>query len=116
MTYKEFLIKSKEFEDKGYSKNFKDDDPIQIEGNYFYKTIEYGEDNRAINILVFKIYNFEKYADRTPGDSYYSFEPVVTFSRTTDERIDLHIHFPEHSIEFIEEKAKQFGEWCKQYM
>lgn len=121
MTRREFLIKLKELKDKGYSKNFKDDETINSDGTHeFYKVIEYADDKygdrRAINQVILKVYNFEKYADRVPEESYYSFEPIIMFSRDTEERIDLHIHYPKHSIEFIERKARQFGEWCKQYM
>ena len=75
-------------------------------GHYLYKVIEYSDDKygdtRAINQLILKVWNLEKYADRVPEESLYSIEPVIMFSRDTDERIDLHFHYPKHTIEYIE--------------
>lgn len=121
MTKQEFINTCKELELKGYKKNFKYDGTINGNGtHYFYKVIEYADDKygdtRAINQLILKVWNFEKYADRVPEESLYSIEPVIMFSRDTDERIDLHLDHPKHSVEYLERKAKQFGEWCKQNM
>ena len=118
----EFIDKCKELELKGYKKNFKFNEKINSNGtHYLYKVIEYADDkygdNRAINQLIIKIWNFEDYADRVAETSLYSFEPVIMFSRDTDERIDLHLSLDDkHPIEYLEMKARQFGEWCKQYM
>lgn len=121
MTKQEFIRRCHELEDRGYHKNFKYDEKINNNGtHYLYKVIKYEDDEygerRAVNQLLLYIWNFEDYAHSVPENSWYSFEPVVTFSRFTDERIDLHIHFPEHDIEYLERKARQFGEWCEQYM
>ena len=121
MTKQEFIQKVKELEAKGYVKNFKLDEKINSNGtHYLYKVIDRDRDKygdvRTINQLLFKVYNFEDYADRVPEQSLYSLEPVVMFSRDTEERIDLTISFPKHSVEYLERKARQFGEWCKQYM
>ena len=121
MTKQEFIEICKELELKGYKKNFKYDEPINDDGtHYLYKVIEYADDKygdtRAINQLILKVWNLEKYADRVPEESMYSIEPVIMFSRDTEERIDLHLHYPKHTIEYIEKKAVQFGEWCKQNM
>ena len=121
MTRAEFIDTCKELELKGYKKNFKFDEKINSNGtHYLYKVIEYADDKygdtRAINQLILKIWNFEDYADRVPEESMYSIEPVIMISRDTDERIDLHLDYPKHSIEYLETKARQFGEWCKQYM
>lgn len=122
MTRTEFIDKCKELELKGYKKNFRFDEKINSNGtHYLYKVIEYADDKygdkRAINQLIIKIWNLEDYADRVPETSLYSFEPVIMFSRDTDERIDLHLSLDDkHPIEYLEMKARQFGEWCKQYM
>lgn len=118
MTREQFLEKCKEFEEKGYKRNFRDGQKIDSNGtHYYYKVIEYADneygETRAINMLLFKIYNFEDYYDRVPAESMYAFEPVVMFSRTTDERIDLILSYPKFPIEYLEEKAKSFGEWAK---
>lgn len=119
MTKEEFLKRCKELESKGYKKNFKDGEKINSNGtHYYYKAIEYADDGydgtRAINQLLFKIYNLEDYYDRVPPESMYAFEPVIMFSRTTDERIDLTLSYPKFPVEYIEEKAKSFGEWAKE--
>lgn len=121
MTKEEFIEKCKELELKGYKKTFKYDGTLHNNGiDYLYKVIEYDEDKygdqRAINQLLFKVWHFEDFRDRVPEESLYSLEPTIMFSRDTDERIDLTLSFPKHTVEYIERKAKQFGEWCKQYM
>lgn len=121
MTKQEFINTCKELELKGYKKNFKYDEPINDNGtHYLYKVIEYADDKygdtRAINQLILKVWCFEKYANIVPKESMYSIEPVIVISRDTDERIDLHLNYPKHTVEYLEEKALQFGEWCKQHM
>lgn len=85
---------------------------------YYYKTIDrdydkYG-DSRAINQILFRPWSLWEFRDRVPKDNWLSFEPVIMFSRDCDERIDLHLQYPERSINEIEEIAKKFGEWCKE--
>ena len=121
MTKQEFINTCKELELKGYKKNFNYDETINDNGtHHLYKVIEYADDKygdtRAINQLILKVWCFEKYADIVPKESMYSIDPVIVISRDADERIDLHLNYPKHSVEYLEEKALQFGEWCKQYM
>ena len=122
MTRDEFINQCKMLvEERGYGKNFTFDEKINNNGtHYLYKPIEYADDKygdkRAINQLILKVWNFEDYADRVPKESLFSLEPVVSVSRDTEELVELHIHYPKHDIEYLEEKAREFGQWCKQHM
>lgn len=122
---KEELLKAfDKLEKSGYRKNFRMEELDKILAKeplglpkYFYKVIErrYNErwdENRAINQLLFKIYSLEYYKDRITGDSLYSLEPVIMYSRNVNERIDLTLSYPDRSIEEIEEIAEKFGKWC----
>lgn len=123
MTKKEFLKVCKELYRRGYRRNFKMKDLYQpnYSGlfNYYYKVIDrdndkYG-DNRAINQLFFRPWSLWEFRDRLPDkDEWLSFQPIVMFSRDSDERVDLSLQFPERSIDELEQIAKDFGEWCKQ--
>lgn len=121
MTKQQFIQYCRELEERGYKKTFKYDEKIKNNyAHYLYKVIEYETDEygdrRAITQLLLYVWNFEDYADRVDENSFYSIEPVVSFSRNTDERIDMHVHAPKHEVEYLEHKAQQFGEWCKQHM
>lgn len=121
MTREEFYNKIAELEVAGYKKNFNiNEEPNPDGSHYLYKVIEYAEDkygdNRAINQLLLKIFNFTPYTDRVPENSLFSLSPIIMFSRDTDERIDLEISHPKHDIEWLECKAKEFGDWCKMNM
>lgn len=123
MTKKEFLKVCKELYGRGYRRNFKMKDLYKpnYSGlfNYYYKVIERGHDKYgdtwAINQLFFRPWSYWEYRDRLPSspDSWLSFEAVVVFGRNSDERVDLHLQYPERSIDELEEIAKNFGEWCK---
>lgn len=121
MTRKEFDKRVKELEDRGYVRSFGNDpiDSIQGDGtNYYYKVLDrYVSDdgNRAACILMFKIWNLSMYPNASE-EYAWSLEPVVTVSRVVDERIDLHIDFPKHSVDYLEKKAHEFYEWCCQNM
>lgn len=117
MTKEQFNKSCQELRDKGYKKNFRDGEVLNGKGwNYYYKVIEYREDeygdNRAINQLLFKIWHFEEFYDRVPAEAMYSLEPVVMFSRSTDERVDLILSHPIFSIDELEEIAIAFGKWA----
>ena len=118
----EFLRACKELYKRGYRRNFKMKDLYDpnTHGHFYwyYKTIErvpdkYG-DMRSINQILFHPWSFYLFRDKIPNDKLFSFEPVIMFSRNSDERIDLTLSHPARSIEEIEEIAVKFGEWCKQ--
>lgn len=119
---KEFLKVCKELYRRGYRRNFKMIDLYEDNycGNFkwYYKVIERvtdkDGDTRAINQLLFRPWSLWQFRSRLPSrDKWLSFEPVITFSRNVDERIDLTLTFPDRSIDEIEQIAKDFGEWCK---
>ena len=122
MNKKEFLKACKELYKRGYRRNFKMRDLYKPDysGLFYgyYKVIErdkdeYG-DSRAINQLLFRPWSLWEFRDRLPNsDNWLSLEPIVSFSRNTDERIELHISHPERSVEELEQIAKSFGEWYK---
>lgn len=122
LTKKEFLKVCKELYRRGYRRNFKMhelyEDNYHGHFKYYYKVIERATDKdgdtRAINQLLFRPWSLWQFRDRLPfGGKWLSFEPVISFSRNVDERIDLTLSFPDRSIDEIEQIAKDFGEWCK---
>lgn len=122
MNKKEFLKTCKELYKRGYRRNFKMKDLYKPNYSglfyYYYKVIDREEDkygdNRAINQLLFRPWSLWEFRDRLNTDNWLSLEPVISFSREVDERIDLELQFPERSIDELEQIAKDFGEWCKQ--
>ena len=66
-----------------------------------------------ITQLLFRPWSLWEFRDRLNNNNWLSFEPVVMFGRSSDERIDLTLQHPERSIDEIEQIAKDFGEWCK---
>ena len=128
MTKKELLKAIDELTNRGYIKNFSDEeldsklmDKYTGHTTYLYKVItrrkcEYGA-SRADNVLQYRVWSFELYRDRVPEQSLYSLEPVVMISRDIDERIDLHIEdYFKRTIEECEEIAKSFGVFCDSHI
>lgn len=122
MNKKEFLKVCKELYKRGYRRNFKMKDLYKPNYSglfyYYYKVIDREEDkygdSRAINQLLFRPWSLWEFRDRLHSDNWLSLEPIISFSREVDERIDLRLQFPERSIDELEQIAKDFGEWCKQ--
>lgn len=122
MNKKEFLKVCKELYKRGYRRNFKMKDLYKPNYSglfyYYYKVIDREEDKygdrRAINQLLFRPWSLWEFRDRLHSDNWLSLEPIISFSREVDERIDLRLQFPERSIDELEQIAKDFGEWCKQ--
>lgn len=122
MTREEFLKVCKELYKRGYRRNFKMKDLYKPNYSglfYYYRKVidreedKYG-DSRAINQLLFRPWSLWEFRDRLHSDNWLSFEPIISFSREVDERIDLQLQFPERNIEELEQIAKDFSEWCKQ--
>ena len=122
MNKKEFLKVCKELYKRGYRRNFKMKDLYKPNYSglfyYYYKVIDREEDkygdSRAINQLLFRPWSLWEFRDRLHSDNWLSLEPIISFSREVDERIDLQLQFPERSIDELEQIAKDFNEWCKQ--
>lgn len=123
MDEKEFLKVSKELYKMGYRRNFKMKDLYKSDYSglfyYYYKVIDetrdkYG-DRLVLTQLLFRPWSLWEFRDRLPdSDSYLSFEPIIMFGRSSNERMDLSLQFPERSIDELEQIAKDFSEWCKQ--
>lgn len=122
MNKKEFLKVCKELYKRGYRRNFKMSDLYKpnYEGLFYYyykvidKTYDENGDRVVLNQLLFRPWSLWEFRDRLNTDKWLSFEPVIMFGRSTDERIDLKLSHPERSIDELEQIAKDFGEWCKQ--
>lgn len=123
MNKKEFLKVCKELYKRGYRRNFKMKDLYKPNYSglfyYYYKVIDREEDkygdSRAINQLLFRPWSLWEFRDRLPNsDNWLSFEPIIMFGRSSNERIDVSLQFPERNIDELEKIAKDFGEWCKQ--
>lgn len=117
MTKEKFNQMCADLEQRGYKRNFKKGERLKGNGwHHYWKTLERRKDKwgdeRAINMLIFKIWHFEDYADRVPAEGMYNLEPVVMFSRSSDERIDLSLSHPKRSIDELEEIAVKFGKWA----
>lgn len=123
MTKKEFLKVCKELYKRGYKRNFKMQDLYRPNYSgvfkYYYKVIDetrdkYG-DRLVLNQLFFRPWSLWEFRDRLPNDdNWLSFEPVIMFGRSSDERIDLQLQYPDRSIDELEEIAINFGKWCKE--
>ncbi len=122
MNQKEFLKVCKELYKRGYKRNFKMKDLYKHNYSglfyYYYKVIDetrdkYG-DRLVLTQLLFRPWSLWEFRDRLHNDNWLSFEPVIMFGRSSDERIDLSLSYPERSIDELEQIAKDFGEWCKQ--
>lgn len=122
MDKKEFLKTCKELYKRGYRRNFKMRDLYNSDHTglfyHYYKVMDRQKDkygnSRAINQILFRPWSLWEFRDRLPNsDNWISFEPVILFSREVEERIDLHLQFPERSIDEIEEIAKKLGEFIK---
>lgn len=122
MNKKEFLKTCKELYKRGYRRNFKMKDLYKSNYSglfyYYYKVIDktYDEngDKVVLNQLLFRPWSLWEFRDRLNTDNWLSFEPVIMFGRSSNERIDLKLSHPERSIDELEQIAKDFGEWCKQ--
>ena len=122
MTIEDLRKVIKNLESRGYRKNFEEGDLFKPNQsgyfNYYYKVIDRGVDkygdSRAINQLLFRVWSLYEFRDRIKSDSLYSLEPVISFSREIDERIDISLQYPERDIDELEKIAKDLGEWIKE--
>ena len=103
----EFLRACKELYKRGYRRNFKMKDLYDpnTHGHFYwyYKTIEKAPDKyddlRSINQILFHPWSLYPFRHKIQSDKLFSFEPVIMFSRNSDERIDLTLSYPDRSIE-----------------
>ena len=76
------------------------------------------QEGRSNYQICFDVTDFSPYADREPffRDNPYGIEPSVRISRTTDERVDLHlshIKVDDTNIDEIERLAESFYKWVE---
>lgn len=74
------------------------------------------EEDRSNYQVCFDVTDFSPYADREPRfrTDPYGIEPLVLISRTTNERVDLHlshIKVDDTNIDEIERLAESFYKW-----
>lgn len=76
------------------------------------------QEDRSNYQVCFDVTDFSPYADRVPylRDNPYGIEPSVRISRTTDERVDLHLSHTkvdDQNIDEIERLAESFFKWIE---
>ena len=118
MTHEEYNRFAKELQRRGYKKypslRFSKDDCAWFKG---FGESKHQED-RSNYQICFDVINFTPYADREPHfrDNPYGIEPSVRLSRTTNERVDLHlshIKVDDTNIDEIERLAESFYSWIE---
>ena len=101
MTKKEYDQFTKNLVGKGYK---------LCNGNhpYYYKTLlkrkDKYDEQRSVCTLIINVYDFSEFVNH----ECLSYEPVVTISREVEERIDMNLCHPKHSIEECERIALEF--------
>lgn len=76
------------------------------------------EEDRSNYQVCFDVFDFSPYADREPylRENPYGIEPLVLISRTTNERVDLHLSYTkvkDNNIDEIERLAESFYKWVE---
>lgn len=118
MTHEEYNRFAEELQQRGYRKypspRFRKDDWAWFKsfGKSAYK------EGRSNYQVCFDVTDFSLYADREPffRENPYGIEPSVRISRTTDERVDLHlshIKVDDTNIDEIERLAESIYKWVE---
>lgn len=76
------------------------------------------QEDRSNYQVCFDVTDFSHYANREPflRENPYGIEPLVLISRTTDERVDLHLCYTkvdDNDIDEIERLAESFYRWAE---
>ena len=76
------------------------------------------QEGRSNYQVCFDVTDFSPYASREPSfrDNPYGIMPLVLISRTTDERVDLHLSYTkvdDNNIDEIERLAESFYKWVE---
>ena len=118
MTHEEYNRFTEELQQRGYRKypspRFRKDDYAWFKS---FGESQFEED-RSNYQVCFDVIDFSPYADRVPylRENPYGIEPSVRISRTTNERVDLHlshIKVEDHNIDEIERLAESFYKWVE---
>lgn len=118
MTHEEYNKFTEDLKQRGYRKY---PSPRLREGDYaWFKSFGESayEEGRSNYQVCFDVVDFSPYADREPflRDNPYGIEPSVRISRTTNERVDLHLSHTkvnDANIEEIERLAESFYKWAE---
>lgn len=118
MTHEEYNRFAEELQRRGYRKypspRFRKDDWA------WFKS--FGEskhqEGRSNYQVCFDVVDFTPYADRDSRfkKDPYGIEPLILISRTTDERVDLHLSYTkvdDQNIDEIERLAESFFKWVE---
>ena len=118
MTREEYNKLTAELQRRGYKKY--PSPRFGSDGYAWYKS--FGEskhqEDRSNYQICFDVIDCSLYADRDPylRDNPYGIEPSVRLSRTTNERVDLHlshIKVDDTNIDEIERLAESFYKWAE---
>lgn len=76
------------------------------------------DEGRSNYLICFDVIDFSPYADRDPylKENPYGIEPMISISRTTNERVDLHLYHTkvdDTNIDEIERLAESFYRWAE---
>ena len=121
MTQEEYNKLTEELQRRGYRKypspRFRKDDWAWFKsfGESAHK------EGRSNYQVCFDVVDLSPYADRELflRDNPYGIEPSVRISRTTDERVDLHLCYTkvdDNNIDEIERLAESFFKWVEKEM
>ena len=121
MTQEEYNKLTEELQRRGYRKypspRFRKDDWAWFKsfGESAHK------EGRSNYQVCFDVVDLSPYADRQLflRDNPYGIEPSVRISRTTDERVDLHLCYTkvdDNNIDEIERLAESFFKWVEKEM
>ena len=118
MTHEEYNKFCEDLKQRGYRKysspRFRGDDWAWFKS--FGKSKH--QEDRSNYQICFDVIDCSLYADRDPylRDNPYGIEPSVRISRTTNERVDLHLSHTkvnDANIEEIERLAESFYRWAE---
>lgn len=120
MTQEEYNKFTEDLKQRGYRKYPSPRYSIHREDYAWFKS--FGEskcqEDRFNYQICFDVIDFSPYADREPylRENPYGIEPSVRISRTTNERVDLHlshIKVDDQNIDEIERLAESFYHWVE---
>lgn len=119
MTHEEYNRFAEELQQRGYRKY-----PSLRHGSDDWAWFKsFGEskhqEDRSNYQICFDVIDFTPYADREPylRDNPYGIEPSVRLSRTTNERVDLHLPhcgLEDTEIDEYERLAESFYQWVSE--
>ena len=120
MTIEEYNKFAEELQRRGYKKYPSPRYSIHRENYAWFKSFGESkfEEDRSNYQICFDVFDFSPYAYREPflRENPYGIEPLILISRTTDERVDLHLSYTkvnDNNIDEIERLAESFYRWAE---